>query len=124
MAIDEKGTLYAWGSNMSKRSGFKEEIFDGVYEPKKVQFLEKEGLTALQVKVGFDHSLVLVQDGSGLKKLYSVGQDETNFNHLGISAIEAEDKSIFYREVTAFRGFEILDFAAGQRTSFVIIKGE
>ncbi len=36
MAIDEKGVLYAWGSNMSKRSGFKEEIFDGVYEPKKV----------------------------------------------------------------------------------------
>ena len=65
-----------------------------------------------------------MQDDQGLKKLYSIGQDEMNFNHLGITAIEAEDKAIYYREVTAFRGFEIANFAAGQRTSFVIIKGE
>ena len=31
---------------------------------------------------------------------------------------------MFYREVTAFRGFNIVDFEAGYRTSFAIIKGD
>lgn len=42
MAITESGDLYGWGSNVSKRAGFNEDLFDGVFEPKKVDFLEKE----------------------------------------------------------------------------------
>lgn len=43
---------------------------------------------------------------------------------MGITQTEAEDKAVFYREVTAFRGFTIVDFTAGHRSSHVIIAGE
>lgn len=91
----------------------------------KITFPEKEGLNALNVKVGFDHSLVLFEEiATKAKKLYSIGQNEVNFNCLGITQIEASDVSIFYREITAFRGFDIVDFAAGHRTSHVIVGGD
>lgn len=76
------------------------------------------------MRCGFDHTLVLFEDKDKVKRLYSIGQDEVNFNHLGITAQEAEDKSVFYREVTSFKNFEIVDFAAGYRSSYVIIKGD
>jgi hypothetical protein len=47
-----------------------------------------------------------------------------NFYCLGISQIEAEDVSVYYREVSAFRGFNLVDFTAGHRTSHVIIEGD
>jgi hypothetical protein len=43
---------------------------------------------------------------------------------LGISAIEAQDNNIFYREITSFKGISIVDMSAGYRTSHVIIKGD
>ena len=58
------------------------------------------------------------------QKLYSIGQNETNYHHLGISQIEAEDQSVFFREVTAFKDLCIVDISAGHRTSHVIIKGD
>ena len=109
---------------MAKRAGFKEDIFDGVFEPKQVKFPEVEKLKPIKVKAGFDHSLILFEDETGLQKLYSVGQDENNYFHLGITQQEAEEKTIFYREISAFRGFNIVDFVAGYRTSFVIIQGD
>lgn len=39
MAIDQEGNLWAWGNNMSKRAGFAEDLFDGIFEPRKVLFL-------------------------------------------------------------------------------------
>lgn len=36
LAIDQDGNLWSWGSNISKRAGFKEDIYDGVFEPKKL----------------------------------------------------------------------------------------
>jgi alpha-tubulin suppressor-like RCC1 family protein len=62
VAITEDGYLYAWGSNISKRSGFAEDIFDGVFEPKKIDFLVKENLRALKVSCGYDHTLLLCED--------------------------------------------------------------
>lgn len=64
MAIDQEGNLWAWGNNLSKRAGFSEDIFDGVFEPRKVSFLQTEGLKAIKVSCGFDHSLLLAQDAS------------------------------------------------------------
>lgn len=86
MAIDQNGNLYAWGSNLYKRAGFKEDIYDGVFEPRKVTFPEQEGLLPLKVSCGFDHSLVLFEDKeSKSTKLYSVGYNDTCFHQLGIS---------------------------------------
>ncbi|CDW84904.1 hect e3 ubiquitin [Stylonychia lemnae] len=124
MAIDQNGQLWAWGCNLSKRAGFKEDIYDGIFEPKKVTFPAKEKLTPLKISCGFDHTLIIFEDESKEKKLYSVGQDEKIFHHLGLTQIEAEDKNNYYREVTAFRGFNIVDFKAGHRSSHVIIEGE
>jgi hypothetical protein len=40
----------------------------------KVPFMEQDGLRALQVRVGFDHSLVLCEDlATKTRKLYSIG---------------------------------------------------
>lgn len=47
-----------------------------------------------------------------------------SFFALGITSIEAQDVTTYYREVTAFRGFNIVDFTAGHRTSHVIIEGD
>lgn len=58
------------------------------------------------------------------KKMYSIGSNDVNYFNLGISQIEASDVTIYYREITAFRGFNIVDFAAGHRTSHVIIEGD
>jgi hypothetical protein len=66
----------------------------------------------------------MVETKEGIKKLYSIGYDEVNYHHLGISALESEDKTIFIREISAFDGFKIIDFTAGHRTSHVIIEGE
>lgn len=57
-------------------------------------------------------------------KLYSIGHNEVSFFALGITSIEAQDATTYYREVTAFRGFNIVDFTAGHRTSHVIIEGD
>ena len=84
MAIDQNGVLYGWGSNLSKRSGFKEDIFDGVFEPRKVAFLALENLRAIKVKCGFDHTLMIAEGEDQVQRLYSIGQDETNFYQLGI----------------------------------------
>jgi hypothetical protein len=43
---------------------------------------------------------------------------------LGITQIEAADTNIFFREVTAFQDFNIVDFSAGHRSSHVIIQGD
>lgn len=58
MAIDQNGVLYSWGSNISKRAGFNDDLFDGIFEPKKVPFLAIEGIKALRIESGFDHSLL------------------------------------------------------------------
>jgi len=38
VAIDQDGNLWAWGNNGSKRCGFFDDIFDGIFEPRKVSF--------------------------------------------------------------------------------------
>lgn len=125
MALDFKGHLYAWGSNLSKRAGFKDEIYDGIFEPRRVTFYEGESLIPLQVSCGFDHTLILFEEQSTkLHKVYSVGTSETNYHHLGISDIEAGETKVYYRELSVFRGFNILDIAAGHRSSHVIIEGD
>ena len=84
--------MYAWGSNQQKRAGFKEEIFDGVFEPRRITFFEPENLIPLKVCCGFDHTLILFEDNqSKAHKIYTVGQNDTNFNHLGIPLNEAQD---------------------------------
>ena len=50
---------------MQKRAGFKEDIYDGIFEPKKVNFPAKEKLKPLKVSCGFDHSLILFEDETG-----------------------------------------------------------
>lgn len=47
MAIDQNGCLWAWGCNSSKRAGVKDDIYDGIFEPIKINFHEKEGLRPL-----------------------------------------------------------------------------
>ena len=53
-----------------------------------------------------------------------MGANDTNYHHLGLTQIEAADLNIIYREVAAFRGYNIVDFSAGHRSSHVIIEGD
>lgn len=64
LAIDQEGNIWGWGCNQNKRAGIKDDIYDGIFEPIKIAFPEKEGLRAIQAKVGFDHSLVLFEEVS------------------------------------------------------------
>ena len=75
MAIDaNSGEIYAWGCNVAKRAGFKDDLFDGVFEPKLLAFPAKEHLTAVSLSCGFDHTLVLFEDTqSRTQKLFSIG---------------------------------------------------
>lgn len=81
-------------------------------------------MKAIKVKCGFDHSLIMIETKEKVQKLYSVGQEDVNFHHLGISANEAEEKKVYFREIQAFSSFNIVDFSAGHRTSHVILEGE
>jgi hypothetical protein len=58
------------------------------------------------------------------ERLLSIGVDDKNFNHLGISQSEADDKTKFYREISYFSGFKIKDFTAGNRSSYVVVEGD
>lgn len=122
MAIDQDGQLWAWGSNLQHRAGFPQEISDGVYQPTLVPFLKDANLKALKVSAGQDHALLLAQNSKGVKKFYSIGKEESNFKHLGISA-KNQDNEV-YREIPVFTDFEIQDFSASAKYSLVIIKGE
>jgi alpha-tubulin suppressor-like RCC1 family protein len=73
MGIDHNGKLWAWGNNGSKRCGLPEEIYDGVFEPRQVKFLEAENFKPIKVECGFDHTLLLVEDSTGDQKLLSIG---------------------------------------------------
>jgi alpha-tubulin suppressor-like RCC1 family protein len=74
IAMDDQMRLYGWGCNLQKRAGFKEDIFDGVYEPRRITFYEPENLIPLKISCGFDHSLILFKDNtSQQQKLYSIG---------------------------------------------------
>lgn len=93
MAVDQNRNLYAWGSNLHKRAGFKEEIYDGVFEPKRVTFYEAEGLRPLRISCGYDHTLILFEElATKHQKVYTVGTSETNFFHLGLTQGETEEE--------------------------------
>lgn len=110
---------------MNRRAGFKEEIYDGVFEPRRVNFFEAEGLSPLRVSCGFDHTLILFEEAATKHhKIYTVGQNETSYHHLGLTDPDQEEPTVFFREVTAFRGFSIVDIAAGHRSSHAIIEGD
>jgi alpha-tubulin suppressor-like RCC1 family protein len=86
IAMDQKGQLYGWGSNLQKRAGFKEDIYDGIFEPKRIIFYESENIIPIKFSCGFDHTLILFEDiETKQRKLYSVGSNDTNYHHLGIT---------------------------------------
>ena len=75
MALTDNGQIYAWGSNLNRRAGFKEDIYDGVFEPRRVTFYESEGILPMRISCGFDHTLILFEDAATKKhKIYTVGQ--------------------------------------------------
>lgn len=122
MAIDQNGDVWAWGSNLQYRCGFPQEINEGVYSPTKVTFFSEKNFKALKVSVGFDHSLVLVEDANKKQKLFSVGKEDTNFKHLGTTQqIAAESVA---REIIYFSDFKIVDFAASHKFSTVVVGGD
>lgn len=57
--------MWGWGDCEYKRIGFPEDIYDGVFQPRQVKFVEKEKLKPLRIECGFDHSMLLVEDQYG-----------------------------------------------------------
>jgi alpha-tubulin suppressor-like RCC1 family protein len=122
MAIDERGGLWTWGSNLQHRAGLPHEVLDGVYSPTKVQYLEENNLKAVKVSCGFDHTLLLTEDKANKRRFFSIGKEETNFKHLGTTSSDAAD-TIFH-EIIALQDFPIVDFSAASKYSMVIVGGE
>ncbi len=82
----------------------------------------------IKISCGSQHSLIIFKDLTSQKlRLYSIGQSESSGEHLGLNPSECKEQNeqqIFYREITAFREFDIVDMVAGDKTSHIIIKGE
>jgi alpha-tubulin suppressor-like RCC1 family protein len=79
-------------------------------------------LKAVKISCGRNHSLVLAKEANGNTRLYSIGQDESNFKNLGCTQQQAQESCI--RKITTLADLEIQDFSACSLFSMIIMKGE
>lgn len=83
VAVDSEGQLWGWGRSEHKEFGV-DVSSDGYKTPALLNAINSLG-KVLRYKVSDSHLVVEVQDKSGEKKLYSVGEKcEDSFHHLGL----------------------------------------
>ena len=122
MAITEEGQLYGWGCNIQHRMGLKKE--GDKFKPTHITYFKEYNVE--KVACGVSHSLVIASPKKNPEKkmVFSLGKEEGIYSHYGITEEESKDTENFVSHLEAFDHLTPYFVAAGNKTSFVCVRGD
>lgn len=122
MALTDDGQLYGWGCNIQHRMGLKKE--GDKFKPSHISYFKDYKVE--KVAVGVSHSLVIASPKKNPEKkmVFSLGKEEGVFSHYGITEEESKNTEVFVSHLTQFDHLDPYLVAAGNKTSFVAVRGD